>query len=639
MVKKSFLLLIMLLLVLVNKSQVKAANETSIYVVYDEKEVKKGDIIDISIDIPAFADLFEVIIRYSYDENVMIPVSKDEEYFTLDNHSIFSSFVVNKKFDENVLYAEMMKESIEDGYYSSYKNNLCHLTFSIQKSMVDVTEYFNEENLKIYLFDNNHQIINYELKTMEKIKGDWLIEELEVDVFSNNLELNKLFCVSNRNDDQYLLFVDQEINMNVVSKQVLLIGLFDVVTGHYQTFSKIVNVVDCVKPTIKGDALKLINDYELETYDFYNQVAVSDNYDLNPLLEVNYYSLEGEHLNKVEAISYLKVNYFLNVGYLATDSSGNKSIEKIVKYQLIDNLPPIIEGPLEVYINDYDLNSYNINELFNTNDNLDLNPKIIISFFDYKNCEINCLQDALTVNNNCYLRVIAVDESLNESDELIVTVYLVDTTPPIITGEKDISINDIDVDDFNFSSLINISDDDLRKTTILYEYYCEEMVSYDEFLLLLEKGKRGMIKYIVYDYSQNKSEYLVNIDVLDTTPPIISVNVENDKIYKSLDSVKWNVTDNFDCDVIVNVYLNKQIYQGGPLVEGEYNLFIEAIDESGNMKCLNYNFIVSDAGVIENILRGNIKINPSTYVILVMSLTIVLVVVKIILLKKKKMNS
>ena len=73
----------------------------------------------------------------------------------------------------------------------------------------------------------------------------------------------------------------------------------------------------------------------------------------------------------------------------------------------------------------------------------------------------------------------------------------------------------------------------------------------------MKKGLRGEIEYTVYDYSLNKTVVKGVIEVLDTIAPEIKVNINHEGFYKKLDKIEVEVTDNFDDNVTINVYLDK----------------------------------------------------------------------------------
>ena len=108
-------------------------------------------------------------------------------------------------------------------------------------------------------------------------------------------------------------------------------------------------------------------------------------------------------------------------------------------------------------------------------------------------------------------------------------------------------------------------------------------------------------------------------------------NEIGDEVVKKLDKIEVEVTDNFDDNVTINVYLDKELYNGSEISEGKHNLFVEAIDQAGNLKSINYDFAVSSSGVIENIFNGNIKIKTSVYIYVIIGLSVIFVVINVLI--------
>lgn len=639
MLRKIFIVSISIFILLIqlrNSIIVNADNVVNVYICYEKTEYEKGDKINLSIDIPAFANLFETIIRYQYDDSYLDVICKDDFYFYLDNHSIFNNFVINKKFDGNILYAEMMKDSIDNGYYSSYRNNLCKMSFFALKGIDNIEEVLNIEDFQLYLFDNNHNLINYNLHLKECINASWQYDELEFEVYDLLPSLNDLFVITNRAEDEYLLFIDQNVNLNIVQEQVILIGLFDKVTGNYQTFSKIVSVVDTTKPIIKGENEQIINDVDLDNYNFYDQVVVSDNYDNEVILNLRYFNQDLKELSKSDAVAAFKRDFKMIVGYQAKDTSGNISDDFYITYSLNDTTKPIVEIDEVINICDYELNDFVIENCITISDNLDLNPLLIISLFDSNYNLINDLKDALTVNNCCYIEVYGEDYFFNQSDKKTCVINLIDTLAPNVKFKEEVIIKDVDVDSLDFKSLLEINDNDKRENSIECKYFLTEEVDIIEFKNALKKGLRGEIEYTVYDYSLNKTVVKGVIEVLDTIAPEIKVNINHEGFYKKLDKIEVEVTDNFDDNVTINVYLDKELYNGSEISEGKHNLFVEAIDQAGNLKSINYDFAVSSSGVIENIFNGNIKIKTSVYIYVIIGLSVIFVVINVLINYKQR---
>lgn len=622
--------------VIISNRPIRAMEEIDAYIVYDKKQVEKGDSVEIAIDLPKFAGLVEAIVRYDYNKELLTPKQIEGNYFYLDSHSIFNSFVMNKLYNEKTLYVEMIKDDISTGYYSSYKNNLCKITFIANKKIDNITTLFDYQNLQIYLFDTSHNLIEYRINKQEKIKGSWINDNLKIDVFTTLPSLEEVFTVENRQKEEYVTFIDKTIDTSIVSTQILQIGVFDVITGDYISYSIVVNVVDSISPTIIGLNEYTVYDTDLDNIDFSSSIEISDNYDHNITPIIYYYDENDKRISLKEAIEKFKKDYVLIVGYVAIDSSQNKTEEFFQKYLLIDTTKPVVTGIEQIIIDDVDLLKVDFTTYFQVFDNLDTNPALILSFFSEEYEPINDIKDYLNINNFVNIEVRGIDKFNNESEPFLTMVKLKDTTPPTIEVDDKVYINDVLVNVENLKKLIKVTDNDSRTCSIDCKYYIEQEESEEEFIKQIKSGKNGKIIYVVKDYTGNMNTKEVQIFCIDTTPPIVELNIQNNEIYESLDMITWKVKDNFLGEVKVEAYLDQERYYSKNVSNGKHQFVLIATDENGNITKVECNFIVSDANFIGNVIRGNIQIKKMVYVYVILGISIVLVIVKIVLMRKKQ---
>ena len=622
--------------VIISNRPIRAMEEIDAYIVYDKKQVEKGDSVEIAIDLPKFAGLVEAIVRYDYNKELLTPKQIEGNYFYLDSHSIFNSFVMNKLYNEKTLYVEMIKDDISTGYYSSYKNNLCKITFIANKKIDNITTLFDYQNLQIYLFDTSHNLIEYRINKQEKIKGSWINDNLKIDVFTTLPSLEEVFTVENRQKEEYVTFVDKTIDTSIVSTQILQIGVFDVITGDYISYSIVVNVVDSISPTIIGLNEYTVYDTDLDNIDFSSSIEISDNYDHNITPIIYYYDENDKRISLKEAIEKFKKDYVLIVGYVAIDSSQNKTEEFFQKYLLIDTTKPVVTGIEQIIIDDVDLLKVDFTTYFQVFDNLDTNPALILSFFSEEYEPINDIKDYLNINNFVNIEVRGIDKFNNESEPFLTMVKLKDTTPPTIEVDDKVYINDALVNVEKLKKLIKVTDNDSRTCSIDCKYYIEQEESEEEFIKQIKSGKNGKIIYAVKDYTGNMNTKEVQIFCVDTTPPIVELNIQNNEIYESLDMITWRVKDNFLGEVKVETYLDQERYYSKNVSNGKHQFVLIATDENGNITKVECNFIVSDANFIGNVIRGNIQIKKMVYVYVILGISIVLVIVKIVLMRKKQ---
>lgn len=621
--KKIIYIVVFLILIILFNFSVKASSIIDLCLVYEKDSYEKGDLMTISLELPKFSNLFEVIIRLEYEEESVNPITLNNEYFKLNNHSIFNDFIVNKKINNNVLYAELMKNDVEDGYYSSYKNNLCTLEFDVLSHIDDTFSFINGINISVFLFDVNHSIIEYNLKVIKQIDAGFNRDSFDVEVYSSEIELKDIFYIKNRNINEYEILEEKKVNYSVVGSYIMQIGIFDYLTGKYLSFSTIINVIDSISPIIKADKEYNIIDIDLVNTNFNDFIEVSDNYDKNLNIKLNYYDKNMNKLNS-EALEYLKKEFIIYVGYIAVDSSFNESKEVIVKFKLADlTAPNIIVN--DIYIKDSELEVFDVLDNIIITDELDKSPSVILSFYNNKEELIDDYKKYLTINECCYMEVCGKDKFDNISSKYRVKLILVDTTAPIIDYQEKDYIEDIRLDKFNYLELINVSDNDLRKCNISYDFYVnDEVVNEIKAKEELLKQNSVMVKYYVYDYSLNYSSCVIEIKLKDTIPPVISVSITEGMIYKELKKIEVEVVDNLCKNVEINVYLDNQIYNGEEVLEGEHELYVEAIDESGNKIVDKYTFAVSK----NNLLIDNVKIKNGIFVVFIVISSIIIGLLK-----------
>lgn len=625
--KKLLYVIVFVLLMITMNFNASASSKIDLCVVYESNSYEKGDVVTISIELPKFSNLFEVIIRMEYDSNYLSPVIINNEYFKLNNHSIFDAFVVNKKINDNTLYAELMKSSVEDGYYSSYKNNLCSLEFNVLSHIDNIEDYFNSSNIQVFLFDVNHSLIEYEIKLVKQIDAGFKNSNYDIEVFSENIDLSDIFYVNNRNANEYLILEEKIIDYALIGSQILQIGVFDYLTGKYLSFSTIINIIDNKAPVISGESIYEIKDTELQNINFLDYIKVSDNYDQNVSILVNYYNKEMKIIND-NYKDVLKKNLVMYVGYVCIDSSNNKSEEFIVQFKLKDTTAPCVSAN-DVLIIDNELEKYDIINSIKISDELDEKPSLILSFYNNNEEIVDDYKKYLSINECCYMEVYGVDKFNNISDKIRVKICLIDKTKPIIECEEEEYIKDIELNNFNFCSLINVVDNDRRECNVSYDCYIgDKIVNVEDFKSNLLLGRDCFIKYYVYDYSLNFATTTVKVILKDTLSPVISVNIENDGVYKHLDKIEYEVVDNLSSNVIVNVYLDNELYNGEKVLEGRHELTIEAIDEAGNKIEENYYFVVSDMSFLGNLLNGNIKLKCSVIIVIVIISSLIIGVLK-----------
>lgn len=652
--KKKICFIISVLIIMATMAsniKVKADSSANLYVVFNKISFKKDEIIDVTINLDQFIDLNEIKLQIKIIDDYFVPILEDNKPFYFDSASIFKTDIVNDFIDNSYLRLRLIKDSIIDnGYYSNYKTNICHLRLKAKRSINDIKEYFSIDNyeqmgLSVYLFNINDKIINYNVSYNEKMQMTWDKQEYIIEVFSEIPDFKEDIIISNRDKEQYEFLLEKQITTDQIGIKTIHIGVYDKLTADYIILSKPVEVVDTTKPTIIYPSVIEIIDEKLLDLDILNYIQCIDNYDKNLKIQYQYFSYEGVEINNLELfINYLKNHY---QGYITTkceDTSGNAEITPNILLRVKDTNPPKIIKLEEIKISDIDINNLNLEELFSVSDLYDTNPQIILNFYDNElNDEIN-LKSRLSRGEQIKFNYAAIDESGNSTETFECIIIPIDTTAPTI------EVNDLEILDNSYNyELIE------KSTKIIdnFEYQCkvninyyinEEEVEYDIFNDMIQKGYLGKIMYQAIDLAGNTSQYYYQkIKIIDTTAPIIVIeNINDGQKYTHIEQISYIVKDNFD-GVKYEIWLDDVFYEETTLTNleiGIHKFKIVATDTSNNINQVEINFEIIEDNFIG--CGDDISCYFNNYleiVIMVIALivfVVIIIVIKMVVYNKRK---
>ena len=107
-------------------------------------------------------------------------------------------------------------------------------------------------------------------------------------------------------------------------------------------------------------------------------------------------------------------------------------------------------------------------------------------------------------------------------------INVIDNVNPIIEGQDEYLVYDIEVDNLNFVDFITASDNYDKNLSILVNYYnkeYEKINSYSDAVNVIKNDLIIYVGYVAVDGSLNKSsEKLVKFSLVDTVSPIIDVS-------------------------------------------------------------------------------------------------------------------
>lgn len=646
-----FIISILLITIMLSSLKIKANSLANLYVVFNKLSFKNDEIVDITINLDQFIDLNEIKLQIKIKNEYFEPILEDNKPFYFDSASIFKTDIINDYIDNSYLRLRLIKDSVIDsGYYSNYKNNVCHFRLKTKRPINDIKEYFTLDNyeemgLSVYLFNTNDKIINYKISYNQKIQITWDKEKYIVEVFSYIPNFKEDIVIANRESNQYEFLLEKQINTDLIGLKTIHVGVYDKLTADYIILSKPVEVVDTTKPTITYPNIIEINDDELLEIDLLHYIECNDNYDEYLKIQFQYFSYEGVEINNLELFTNYLSNHYQ--GYLIVkceDTSGNVAITPNILIRVKDTKPPKITKLDEIRINDIDIETIDLEKYFKITDQYDNNPRVILKFFDTELNDESSLKKRLSKGEKIKFEYMAIDESGNSTERFNCLIIPVDTIAPNIEV-VDLEILDAD---YNYSVIeksLKVVDNFIYQCNLNKNYYiCEEEVDYDTFNNMVQRGYLGKIRYQAIDLAGNTSGYYYqSIKLIDTTQPIIEVeNINESQKYTNIKKINYHISDNFD-NVEFEVWLDDLVYEESQLVnleKGLHKFKIIAKDTSNNVSQVEITFEIIEDNLIG---CGN---DPRCYlnnylevVIMVVALIVfvaIIIVIKIIMYNKKK---
>lgn len=646
-----FIISILLMTIMLSSLKIKANSLANLYVVFNKLSFKNDEIVDITINLDQFIDLNEIKLQIKIKNEYFEPILEDNKPFYFDSASIFKTDIINDYIDNSYLRLRLIKDSVIDsGYYSNYKNNVCHFRLKTKRPINDIKEYFTLDNyeemgLSVYLFNTNDKIINYKISYNQKIQITWDKEKYIVEVFSDVPNFKEDIVIANRESNQYEFLLEKQINTDLIGLKTIHVGVYDKLTADYIILSKPVEVVDTTKPTITYPNIIEINDDELLEIDLLHYIECNDNYDEYLKIQFQYFSYEGVEINNLELFTNYLSNHYQ--GYLIVkceDTSGNVAITPNILIRVKDTKPPKITKLDEIRINDIDIETIDLEKYFQITDQYDNNPRVILKFFDTELNDESILKKRLSKGEKIKFEYMAIDESGNSTERFNCLIIPVDTIAPNIEV-VDLEILDTD---YNYSVIeksLKVVDNFIYQCNLNKNYYiCEEEVDYDTFNNMVQRGYLGKIRYQAIDLAGNTSGYYYqSIKLIDTTQPIIEVeNINESQKYTNIEKINYHISDNFD-NVEFEVWLDDLVYEESQLVnleKGLHKFKIIAKDTSNNVSQAEITFEIIEDNLIG---CGN---DPRCYlnnylevVIMVVALIVfvaIIIVIKIIMYNKKK---
>lgn len=633
-------------------TRVYANNNTFVHLIFNKVSFEIGEEVRLTINLENFSNLCDTRIMIKCDEQIMVPLNKNGTYGQLTNSSIYEQTLVNDYVNHTYLRFQLIKENLNNGYYSGYKNNIGEFYFEARSKITNVYDYFMEGSfteistgINVMLFDINNQVINTNLLYSEKIKVKWDQEKYVIEVFDEIPVFLNDIVITNRNMGDFELIIEDNINNQIIGTQIVNVAIIDKTNSDYCLLSKVVEVKDLTAPKINGESSIMIDSNLLPQFKARSQITVTDNYDAMSQVRIEYYTHDEKGLIDEEAfINYLTTNMSGFITYVATDASGNASPQFIMMVNIKDTSPPNINELTEIIIKDQEVPIFNFSDYIELTDAYDNFPQLVFNAY-VGNEEVEDYHEYLKQGIPLKITYFGIDNQLNITPTYHVLVRVLDTTSPIIENVQDLIINDVEVMHYPYEEKVKISDNiDINPLLVMKYYVLEENqkteLVKEEWLKKIVRGHVGWIEYYGVDQSKNHSQIInQSITVNDTTSPNIKIhNIKDHNKYIVFDSIAYDIIDNFDGQLDTNVTLNGIVYNGETVnTPGDYEFKIHAVDSSGNENTEIIHFTIIENNVIG--CGNDIECYVNNYLEVVIIVAIIMItIITIFILKLFKLK-
>lgn len=632
--------------------KISANNNTNIHLIFNKVSFEIGEEVRLTINLENFSNLCDTRIMIKCNEQVMLPLNKNGKYGQLTSSSIYDQTLLNDYVNNTYLRFQLIKENLNNGYYSGYKNNIGEFYFEARSKITNIYDYFingsfNEltTGINIMLFDINNQIITTNLLYSEKIKIQWELEKYVIEVFDEVPVFLNDITITNRNMGDYELIIEDNINNQIIGTQIVNVAIIDKTNADYCLLSKVVEVKDLTAPKLVGKNEIIIDSSLLHQFTAAAHIMITDNYDVTPQLNINYYTKDETTLSdEDDFISYLTTNMQGFITFSGSDASNNISPLFTMVVNIKDTTPPKINEITEITIKDLDVQTFNFPSYLELTDSYDDYPQLVFNAY-IGNEEVGDYLECLVKGQTLTIAYFGIDNQLNATPTFKVQIKVLDTTCPVVENVQDFVINDVEVMHFPYEQRVTINDNIDQNPLLVKKYYIavenqKQELTREEWLQKLVRGNKGWIEYYGVDQSKNHSAIITQaIVVKDTTSPNIKIhNIKEHNKYIVFETIAYDIIDNFDGKIETNVTLNGIVYNGEKInIPGNYEFSVYAIDASGNESTTTIHFTIIENNVIG--CGNDIECYVNNYLEVVIIVAIIMItIITIFILKLFKMK-
>ena len=486
----------------------------------------------------------------------------DEEYEPI-NTILYKSegLKYNWNIDEyEVLVFDEFPDFLED--ISIINRNKDEYSIRIQKEGLN-NQKIGHQILNVYIYDfineqtlflsKNVRVID---NTPPSINGK---DNLVINDFELKKELFHIYeIVDNYDSSLEIIYMYYDKNMNEISNFELFyeylkyntLGYIKVIAidssgNQSEEFIQEIIITDTTPPIIKYEEVIEVKDVDLEMFDIYQELLISDSYDSKPIVFI---TTGLDFKEKIQCSFEEKISFY------GVDNLGNKTPSKEVKIKLIDTTSPTLEKVTDLEVNDIEFIDLKTNLLscFTFHDNLSKELQYSYIYLDEeKELSFEEFNDLLFHGKTLYINLTGIDSFNNYSNTINILVKLNDTTSPTINiknienDKKYLSINKLDYEvKDNFLNELNVS---IYLNDKLYEG-----------TPITNPGKY-VLKIFVEDGNKNKTEETVNFEIIKNN--LIGCGLDSDcyeENYQVVIYIALGILGVAFVIVTVKLILNKQ---------------------------------------------------------------------------------
>lgn len=617
--------------------------------IYNQKEFTNNEEVVLTINLTDVVKVSEIDLRIKINPSVLQPLTENNRYFRFTALSIFENEDIINSYTDDTLWLKLTKtHNINDDYLIGSKNNVTIIKFTSLTKIKNIEEYINDEQIMIDLFDANRNKINITTNYSEKIAYNWTLNSNSVMVNSNPLELNDYLTITNRIQNEYKLSITNNINYQKIGLYEIKIAIYDLINNDIISEVVRISVVDLDAPECilspENDTIE-IEDTKLKDLNLNDYFTFTDNYDQFVNVSFEYYTLDDEKISSLEQlINYLGTIQTAKFNVFAADSSGNISEKYEYKIQIKDTTPPIlrIDDQIEITVND----KLNLNQYIDISDNYDPNPSYAISYYYEDGTECFEVENAIKNGKNLFIKIVGFDNKNNYTNEKKINLIVIDNVSPEIIIKSN-ELEDRFIKNFDYLNHFEFNDNVSKNLKITFIFGLDVLVDNSlnddninkKFKELLNENLTITFSIQVKDESGNAS-LLENckFNVIDTTSPeIIIKNIENGKTYSSIETIDYEIIDNYSKDIKTEIIINDLPYNGYlELKNGLNTISITATDEFENTKTIILQFTI-DQEKDEQKTNTNILKNDFSYemifLVIILFLSFIIVIYRAFLIQ------